>query len=625
MQGRFRLWWQKMILALFVGLWLAGLVPVTEPVSVQAQTAPPRTAFVHLFEWKWTDIAQECENYLGPKGFAAVQVSPPSEHAIINQNGNYPWWERYQTVGYSLGRSRSGTLAEFQNMVTRCHNVGVDVYVDAVINHMTAQSSGTGSNGTSYTKYNYPGLYQFQDFHADSVNSPEYCARDIAGSDYSTNPSNAVRRCELVGLADLNTSSTYVRQTIANYLISVANMGVRGFRIDAAKHMNPEDISDIISRVNAAVSPAPYFYLEVIDKDGSEAVKASDYFNVASGTADIHEFKYGIKVSGKFRNNGSEKLADLSTFGTTWGLMPSDKGIAFLDNHDEQRTGTANYLTYKDGQLYTLANVFMLAWPYGYPQIMSSYDFSNNDQGPPSDSNGNTNSIYPAGSSTPNCFTIWKCEHRWRPVGNMVAFRNNTQSNFSVTNWWDNGSNQIAFGRGDKGFVVINRQDNTSLSRTFQTSMPAGTYCDVIHGDFSNGACSGPTVTVNAAGQATISVNAWDAVAIHAGAKVTSTVSTVAITFKATVSQTVVGQEVYVVGDIPVLGGWNTSQAIHLTTTASTFPVWTVTANLPANTPIQYKYIIKDGSGNVTWENGANRTYTTPASGSATLNDSWHF
>jgi len=29
---------------------------------------------VHLFEWKWDDIAAECENFLGPNGFAGVQV-----------------------------------------------------------------------------------------------------------------------------------------------------------------------------------------------------------------------------------------------------------------------------------------------------------------------------------------------------------------------------------------------------------------------------------------------------------------------------------------------------------------------------------------------------------------------
>lgn len=29
---------------------------------------------VHLFEWKWIDIALECERFLGPKGFGGVQV-----------------------------------------------------------------------------------------------------------------------------------------------------------------------------------------------------------------------------------------------------------------------------------------------------------------------------------------------------------------------------------------------------------------------------------------------------------------------------------------------------------------------------------------------------------------------
>jgi hypothetical protein len=32
---------------------------------------PQRTVFVQLFEWKWTDIAVECEQWLGPHGFAA--------------------------------------------------------------------------------------------------------------------------------------------------------------------------------------------------------------------------------------------------------------------------------------------------------------------------------------------------------------------------------------------------------------------------------------------------------------------------------------------------------------------------------------------------------------------------
>lgn len=36
--------------------------------------APGRSVIVHLFEWKWNDIALECERFLGPKGYAGVQV-----------------------------------------------------------------------------------------------------------------------------------------------------------------------------------------------------------------------------------------------------------------------------------------------------------------------------------------------------------------------------------------------------------------------------------------------------------------------------------------------------------------------------------------------------------------------
>lgn len=33
-----------------------------------------RSGIVHLFEWKWDDIADECERFLAPRGYAGVQV-----------------------------------------------------------------------------------------------------------------------------------------------------------------------------------------------------------------------------------------------------------------------------------------------------------------------------------------------------------------------------------------------------------------------------------------------------------------------------------------------------------------------------------------------------------------------
>jgi alpha-amylase len=68
-----------------------------------------------------------------------------------------------------------------------------------------------------------------------------------------------------------------------------------------------------------------------------------------------------------------------------------------------------------------MAVAFMLAYPYGYPRVMSSYFFDNPDQGPP---NVNGNILSPTINSDGTCGNGWVCEHRWRQIFNMVAFMN---------------------------------------------------------------------------------------------------------------------------------------------------------------------------------------------------------
>lgn len=448
----------------------------------QASAAP--TTFVHLFEWSWTDIATECETYLGPKGYAAVQVSPPNEHVIGSQ-----WWTRYQPVSYVL-QSRGGDRNQFIDMVERCNTAGVDIYVDAVINHMAA-GSGTGTAGNTFTNKQYP-IYSSQDFHTT-----------CAINDYSNR--EQVQNCELVSLPDLNTSATYVQDTLAAYLSDLSNIGVAGFRLDASKHMASGDIASILSKV----SGTPLVFQEVIDQ-GGEAISAAEY--VSNGL--VTEFKYSVALGNTFRNGN---LAWLSNFGQGWGFMPSYQAVVFVDNHDNQRGhgGAGNVLTFEDGRLYDLANVFMLAYPYGYPKVMSSYNYhGDTDAGGPNvpvHNNGNL-----------ECFADkWQCEHRWSYIAGGVDFRNNTDANWSVTNWWDNGANQIAFGRGSEGFVAINKE-GYSLVANVMTSMSAGQYCNVLKGQLSANkqSCSGEVITVQANSSINLNVASFDAIAIHKNAKI---------------------------------------------------------------------------------------------------------
>src|SRR4029079_10726422 len=121
-----------------------------------------------------------------------------------------------------------------------------------------------------------------------------------------------VQNCQLVGLQDLNTGSSYVRGKIADYLGDLGHLRVKGFRVDHAKHMSPTDLGAIIGAVNARLSTRPYWFLEVIGAAG-EAVQPSQYFGIDDNLVNVTECAYGQLLVGKFA--GSGKLADLRTFG----------------------------------------------------------------------------------------------------------------------------------------------------------------------------------------------------------------------------------------------------------------------------------------------------------------------
>ena len=94
--------------------------------------------------------------------------------------------------------------------------------------------------------------------------------------------------CYLFNLNDLDGGKEYVRQKISDYINDLVNIGVKGFRVDASKHMWPDDLAAIQGRVQGN----PFFFHEVIDM-GGEAIKVQEYFGVGKVT----EFRYGIKLA----------------------------------------------------------------------------------------------------------------------------------------------------------------------------------------------------------------------------------------------------------------------------------------------------------------------------------------
>lgn len=473
----------------------------------------PKDVVANLFEWNWPSVAKECTTVLGPAGYGAVQVAPPQDSVKRQALGDgsdtvlHPWWEVYQPVDYNL-TSRMGTEAQFKTMVATCRKAGVQVIVDAVINHMTGQGN-LSYGGVSYTKYNYQGIYSPADFHsspADCPVAPDPSTGSQNGTIADFNNYTQVFNCELVGLSDLDTSSDKVRDTIAAYLNKLIGYGVSGFRVDAAKHIGQTDLDAIESRLNLTVDgQQPYLALEV--GTGSPG-RISPWAFLKEGSP--LGFDFASQIQSAFRsytgtagqNAPGGNIGDLKVFGEAAGLLPSDRTYVFVENHDTERNNST--LNYKlDSN--TIATEFMLAYGYGKPSVYASFAWNTTDDGPPSDANGLVQNT--------DCATGWICVDRFTGVRNMVAWHNYAADS-PVSNWQDDGDNLAAFSRGNRAWIAVNNE-TAPKTITAATGLLAGRYCDIIHGAVLRNRCTGPVITVDLRGTARVTVPAKDSVAIY--------------------------------------------------------------------------------------------------------------
>jgi len=570
-------------LAAASALALAGAIALPT-ASAHADPTRKGDVIANLWEWNWDSVASECKDVLGPAGYGAVQVAPPSES--LKQSSFY-WWDVYQPYSYSLN-SRFGTAAKFKTMIDTCHAAGVKVYTDAVINHTAAQT-GTGYNGTAVTnKYDTP-EWDRADYH-DGSSCP---TSDLTIKDYGN--LTQVQNCELLGLPDLKTGTDHVRTGIAHFLNSQLALGVDGFRVDAAKHIPEADLAAIVSKLTSTTSGAvPYVFQEVYP---GTTPQPADYY--ASG--DVLDFTYASKLKSAFQGN----VSDLESLPSS-GVLPADNSVSFVTNHDTERNGL--HLSYKDGDTYRLANLFQLAYKWSTPTVYAGWQFSQSDQAPPNAGGFVTNT---------DCSNGWYCLDRDTAVLGMVSWHNATDT-AAVSDWQTKSSSVIGFGRSGAGFFALNN-GSSAATYTFATGMADGTYRNVVDGGSS-------TVTVSG-GSATLTIPAKNAVAFYAGGGGSGGgngggggSTTVNATFNA-YAPTPSGTKVYVVGSVAALGSWDTSKAVALS--SGGYPVWSGTVAVPANASFTYKYIKKDASGAVTWESNANRTGTA-ATSALTLNNSWN-
>lgn len=449
-----------------VSLALAGaaLAAPTNTRTMSRRAEPSKNVVIQLFEWNWNSIAQECKDFIGPAGYGFVQVSPATEHI---QGGQ--WWTSYQQVSFNL-QSKRGSRDEFSAMVNACKGAGVGVLVDSIWNHMAGVDGGTGVAGTGFSHYGYPN-FSGNDFH--------HCG--TPGDDIDDwNNLWKVQNCELSNLADLNTGDGGVRSKIAAHANDLLNIGVAGFRLDAAKHVPVEDLEAIFSLLN---KPKDQLVItsEVI---GNSPIRPEAY----NGIGDVIVSDYYEALKAAFTSSGIAGLQDLKN---RYSVQSSGASVHVATHDSERGRSSLGQLesgsTFESGA-YALAHTFMLTYPYGStPTVLSSYAIDNGDVGAPNNGYGTCN-----GQGGANGFI---CQHRWASAARVVPLHNAIAGE-DLNNWQSSGGQRVAYGRGRAAFVLLNNEDG-EWSADVGSQLADGTYCDLISGGKNGGSCAGISVSVS--------------------------------------------------------------------------------------------------------------------------------
>lgn len=390
--------------------------PIMAQAQSNAQVSAKKDVQVIAFQQTWNTIAKECTETYGPEGVGYVEVSPPQESIQDTQ-----WWTSYQPVSYKLD-SKLGTEAEFASMIKQCSAAGVNVIADVVLNQTTGSDVAKGEQaGVAGSKYNgstgdYPGFATKQ--YPDGITAADFHSCDKNISNYTNQ--QEVQECRLSSMWDFNSENEKVQDIQSDYLVKLWNLGVRGFRMDAVKHIHTDSMKAIKEKFSKKIgqNANDIYWIQEVIGNSSEAAGIQPGNYVQNGT--VTEFGFKSEMNQYFK----DKVAKLKGLNERLSKdLASKDANVFVTNWDTARNQGA--LTYKDGAKYQLANAFMLAYDYGTPRLLSDYkwDDGHNDDGAP----GATAASVPDVDMNKECSTnnsAWNCEQRWTSTRGMIAFHN---------------------------------------------------------------------------------------------------------------------------------------------------------------------------------------------------------
>ena len=265
-----------------------------------------------------------------------------------------PSYHKYDTSDYYTIDPKFGTEQDLKDLIEICHKRNVKLILDLVVNHTSpghawfeafAEAHRTGDTESEY--------YDFYSWAAEPEAGKTYQRIPGASEYYECNFSGA--------MPELNFDNEAVRQAMVDVAKYYLDLGVDGFRFDAAKYIyygegKPNtDFWDWYMAQLRAIKPDIYSVAEVWDGDGVTFPYFSSTncfnFSMAQSGGRIAETAKGGNVDAFF------KYVD-SYLESIHAINPEANMVTFIANHDTDRA--AGFVPVSNGQAKVAANLSIL-------------------------------------------------------------------------------------------------------------------------------------------------------------------------------------------------------------------------------------------------------------------------
>ncbi len=540
----------------------------------------------------WWQVLGGKASELKSAGITALWLPPAYKGSGVNDVG-YGVYDRYDLGEFNQKgtvATHYGTLAQLQSCISALHGQGVQVYEDMVMNHLTSadaqeQFTVSGTSYNVYTSFTYPGRankYSTYQWHYSNFNGTQQAPNN---GWYQWNPwdfqpyANGDAYDNLLGSEIRYADQNQVNETIKWGNWMTTTLALDGYRLDATKHMLTSFVNSWLDNVKGssgrfAVSEAWFHNLGDLN----------NYASATGGRTSLFDVPLHYTFADMSNGNGTWDMRGLQSAGFT--EANGALSVSFVDNHDTDQTGGALYSSVTNFKM--LAYSYILTREKGYPCVFYK-DYYN----------------YGLGAQIKTLIGIRQA-HAFGSGSEYISADDADVYAYSRT--------------GDAshtGLLELLNDGSNAASKAITTPFKNATLTDLA------GNTTG-TVTTDTNGLGTFRVNARSyAVWVPSGTSTSggTTTGNTSVAFTINYSNTVSGQNLYLVGSTAQLGSWNTANAIQLS--AAAYPNWTVTVPLTTGTAVTYKYFRKDSTGNILWEGDPNNSFT-PSGTSQTVTDTWH-